>query len=589
MNTTKTAIKELSPDKGTTTIALVGNPNVGKSVFFQKLTGTYAEVSNYPGTTVDFTTGYFDQFRIIDTPGVYSLSGRIDEEKVTLDALKSCDFIINITDVTVLSRDLFLTLSLMQLGKPMLLVVNMMDEADRLGIQVDFALLRETLQIPVYPIAARTGRGIIQAKYAISAQHFQSPSPDFNAMDAPELRVTADRMASKVTRQRSMMAPAKSVLDLDSYFFRPFLGLFLVSFLMCLFYLIIGKLVAQHLIDFTEGYLMKTLYYSKINALLGPLFTLPALGGEDSFLNYLFLGEYGLLTMVPTYLFGLLLPMIFCFYIVFSFLEDLGILPRISVLTDRFLRYFGLNGKAIIPIGLGFGCVTMALISTRILESRRERVIASILLAIAVPCSAQFVVIASVASTLSVKLLLFYVAVVSLVFGIIGVACNLLLPGKTTALFMVLPPLRFPSMINVLQKTARKTKQFLSDAGLLFLLGGLLFSLLGYYNGFPVLYHMMAPLTTSLLGLPEQTSGLFLFSMLKRDLGAAQLHYLVAQGLFTPEQTVIILLVITFFMPCFASLAVLFQEQGLKIGSFLFVVGIVISFGIGAMAAAVLT
>lgn len=572
------------------TIALVGNPNVGKSVFFHRLTGTYAEVSNYPGTTVDLTTGYFSSFKVIDTPGVYSLAGNIDEERVTLDALKQCDYILNIVDGTVLARDLFLTVWLASLGKPMLLLVNMMDEVEALGLQPVFSVLRETLHIPVYPISAKSNRGILQVKYAISSQRFQAPHMPYAADSPASMRTFANSLA-----EQTMQPPLPSEkrkkgrrFDPDLWFFRPFFGLFLVSFLLFLLYFIMGKLIAQHLIDFTEGYVMKVLYYREITDLLSPLLGSGGILGEDSFLSYLLLGEYGLLTMVPTYLFGLLLPMILCFYFVFALFEDSGLLPRISVLTDRFLRHFGLNGKAVIPIGLGFGCVTMALISTRVLESRRERVIASALLAIAVPCSAQFVVLTSVMTTLTPGLLLLYLTVVSSVFAAIGVVCDAILPGKTTPLFLILPPLRVPSLVNILQKTARKTKQFISDAGELFVLGGLIFSLLGYYNGFPVLYHALAPLTTTLLGLPEQASGLFLFSMMKRDLGAAELYTMVAQGLFSPEQTLIVLIVITFFMPCFASMAILFKEQGVRIALFLFFAGILTSFGVGAIIAAML-
>lgn len=589
-------------------LALAGNPNVGKSVVFQALTGLYAEVSNYPGTTVDITSGRFGSYHVIDTPGVFSLADGNDEERVARDALLDCDCILNILDATHLKRDLFLTLQLLALGKPMLLAVNLMDQAEKSGIRLDLPALSRILGVKIIPIAAAKGIGLDLLKESLPAlSRCTSPdsdqdcgsnrscisdandpnrSPNTNDQggspriaDTEEaytrLREEADRLAAQVVRIRSRKPTCSD--KLGHALLNPLTGIPCFAALLCLLFFFIGRFLSSTVVDFTEGYLMGDCYYHFIFGLIARF--LP----PDSFLGNLLIGEYGLLTMVPTYLFGLLLPLLIGFYFSLALLEDSGLLPRIAVLCDRFFMKFGLNGKAVIPLLLGFGCVTMALVTTRILGTKRERLIASVLLCIAVPCSAQFSVIMVIAGTLPPFYLFCYTAVILSLFFLLGSLLNRFLPGTGSDLFLALPPLRLPGLKNGLQKTAMKSKHFLRDAGPMFLIGSLLISTLFYTDGFVTLRELLLPLTEGLLGLPGETATLFLMSIIKRDLGAAYLHSMASQGLLSFPQMTVALTVMTLFVPCFASLAILFKERGAAAACAIWLGSLAAAFGAGGL------
>ncbi|MDO4552911.1 MAG: nucleoside recognition domain-containing protein, partial [Bacillota bacterium] len=369
---------------------------------------------------------------------------------------------------------------------------------------------------------------------------------------------------------------------LDKLLLNPFTGLPLLLLLLLVIFLFIGKFLTQTVAGFTEGVVMSRWYYNWITGLMTDWLD------PDSLWGCVLIGEYGLLTMVPIYLLGLLLPLVVGFYLLMSLLEDSGVLPRIAVLSDRSFSAFGLNGKSVIPILLGFGCVTMALVSTRILGSRRERRIASVLLCVAVPCSAQFAIILAVSSSLEPVYLALYAGTMLLIFSVLGVFLNRILPGQSTDLLLSLPPLRLPTAANALKKTARKSRHFLTDAGPMFLIGGMLISLLNYFNGFPILRQWLSPLTTGLLHLPEDTATLFLMSVIKRDLGAAGLYTMVSRGDLTQPQTLVALTVMTLFVPCIASVMVLFKERGPLDALLIWAGSAIVAFGAGGLMALIL-
>lgn len=570
-------------------LVLTGNPNVGKSVIFQFLTGIYAEVSNFPGTTVELTEGDFDRFRVMDAPGVFGLSAENDEERVTLNAVLHADLIVNVVDGTQLHRDLFLTLQLIDLGIPMVLLINMMDDVEKKHILIDFASLAKTFGIPIVCVSGKTGMGISQMKTTIlqggkTGQPFLPYSSTDSFFHSSAYNETSNRLRRKEVNRilSETLVQKNKTSDLGILLLRPFWGIVFLFLLIAAIYFLIGKVLAQEVIHFTEDFLMGTCYFNWITGLLSPILC------EDSFWGCLLIGEYGLLTMVPIYLLGLLLPLVAGFHLLLSLLEDSGLLSRIAVLSDRWFSKFGLNGKAIIPILLGFGCVTMALITTRILGTKRERLIASTLLCIAIPCSAQFAILMAISAQLSLCSLLLYLSTIFFLFVLVGFCLNHLLSGSSSDLFLVLPPLRAPVLSNILKKTAQKTNHFLHDAGGMFVLGSLLLSFLSYFNGFALLYQSLAPLTKSILGLPPQTAGLFLMCMIKKDLGAAYLYSMVSDGLLTEPQIVIALTTVTLFVPCFASLAVLFKEQSPLQAVFIWCSSIFLSFGAGAILAQIL-
>ncbi|QOX63053.1 hypothetical protein FRZ06_06715 [Anoxybacterium hadale] len=320
-----------------------------------------------------------------------------------------------------------------------------------------------------------------------------------------------------------------------------------------------------------------TYYIAIIKGIITPFLS------EDSFWGSLLIGPYGMLTMTPAYLFGLLLPLVAGFFLFRHLLEDSNLLPRIAKLLDRPFHLIGLNGNAIIPILLGFGCVTVALVSTSILGTKRERLIASVLLCISVPCSAQVAIIFSFAFMLGLKYFIFYLLIITLIFILLGALMNLLLPGSLSPSVLPTPPLRFPDIKKNIKTTVSETVEFLKEAVPTFLIGGTVICILDFYNGFMILRQWFAPLTVGFLNVPENAANLFVMSIIKRDLGAAGFYSMVQNGSFTQKEILVTLIVLTLFVPCFASQMILFK-QGRPLAAVLIWAGsFLIAFSVGGL------
>jgi ferrous iron transport protein B len=289
----------------------------------------------------------------------------------------------------------------------------------------------------------------------------------------------------------------------------------------------------------------------------------------SGFVSELIAGKYGIVSMGLTYAIGIVLPVVGTFFIAFGLLEDSGYLPRLSILSDRLMRLMGLNGKAVLPMVLGFGCVTMATMSTRILSSKRERLIATLLLALGIPCSAQLGVMLGIAAGLSQKAILIVIGVVASQLLLVGFLASRLIRGRPSEFIFEIPPIRIPQFKNVALKTWYRVQWYLKEAVPLFLMGTLaLFildavhiqqrSLLDWTQA------AMAPLISGLLHLPREAAGIFLLGFLRRDYGAAGLYDLAKRGLLSGQQVVVSMVVITLFVPCLASFLVIIKEQGWK-------------------------
>jgi len=323
-------------------------------------------------------------------------------------------------------------------------------------------------------------------------------------------------------------------------------------------------------------------YLSVIKGLITPFCS------EDSFWGNLLIGQYGILTMTPAYLFGLLLPLVTGFYFLQHVLDESCLLPRLAKFLNKPFHLLGLNGNAIIPFVLGFGCVTIALVSTTILGSRRERLIASALLCIAVPCSAQVAIIISFAFLLTFKYFMFYLLVICCVFFLLGTLLNLLLPGTLQPVVMPTPPLRFPDLKQIIKNTAKEAVGFLRDTVPTFILGGMAVSILDYFNGFMKLREWCAPITAELLRIPENATNLFVMSIIKRDLGAAGFYSMVTNGSFTQKEILITLTVLTLFVPCFASQMILFKQGKALTATLIWIGSFVIAFSVGGLVSRIL-
>lgn len=599
---------------GAKKIVLVGNPNVGKSVFFNAFTGLYVDVSNFPGTTVDISHGRFGNDIVIDTPGVYGISSFNDEERVARDVILAADLIVNVVDAVHMERDLFLTLQVIDTGIPVIVALNMMDDARSQGVQIDVDLLEHLLGVPVIPTVAVKGKGVEEMKQRVyeartghippklkkQLQHMLNRIGSFgeallvlegdphvaerHGVPAGDQRETIyherrhrvnDIIGHTVTQTDEGVNFSTS---LGRLMLRPLTGIPLFCLALYAMYYIIGVFVAQDVVGFTEETVMQGYYEPAVRSLVGKYIS------ENSALGTILIGEFGLLTMTVTYILGLLLPLVAGFYFVLSVMEDSGYLPRIATLVDRLMTVIGLNGRAVIPLILGFGCITVATITTRLLGSERERTIATTVLGLAIPCSAQLGVIAGMLANLGPKLVAIYVVVLLLVLGIVGVVLNKVLPGVSSNLLIDLPPIRLPRLENVLKKTVTKSYAFLKEAAPLFMLGALLITILQITGLLSVIQDTVAPVTEGMLKLPRETATVFIMGMIRRDFGAAGLTDMT----LTPEQIVVALITITLFVPCIASLIVMFKECGLKEGMMIWLGSWLAAFAVGGAVAHIL-
>ncbi|WP_058486712.1 ferrous iron transport protein B [Defluviitalea phaphyphila] len=595
-------------------LVLVGNPNVGKSVFFNALTGIYVDVSNFPGTTVDISHGIYNEYIVFDTPGVYGVSSFNDEERVARDVILSGDIILNVVDAVHMERDLFLTQQLIDMGKKVIVALNMMDDVKRNGLKIDIEKLSEMLGVPIIPTVAVHKIGLDEVKNKINTACTGNPisgireklkevmplvsnpseallvleedeniiarnniQKDYNLREKiyHQRRERVNEIVDKVVTQTSQGASFKT--RLSQMMLKPLTGIPILIFTLFIMYEFLGVFIAQTVVGFTEEIIMGTYYNNFIVSIFEPL-----LKGHN-FLEKFLIGEFGILTMVPIYILGLLLPLVIGFYFLLSILEDSGYLPRIATLVDKSLTKLGLNGRAIIPIILGFGCVTMATITTRLLGSKRERFIATMLLGLAIPCSAQLGVIVGMTSSIGISYFLVYVLTIVLVFIITGTILNKILPGESTDLLIDIPPLRIPRIKNILSKTYTKTIMFLKEASPLFVIGAVLITFMEHFNILVGIQNIIAPLTEGFLQLPKEVATAFIMGIIRRDFGAAGLFSLAEQGLLNDAQILVSLVVITLFVPCIAAILVIFKERDWKESALIWFGSIFISFLVGGI------
>lgn len=607
-------------------IALVGHPNVGKSVLFQRLTGQHVTVSNYPGTTVEVARGAaraISGVMLVDTPGVMTFPPHSEDERVTAKVLfdEPLKAILQVGDAKNLRRTLLLTVQLAEMGLPLVLALNMMDEAGARGVAVDHERLAEYLGCPVTPTTATRGQGVealVEALRGAAPPQFRvnypaeieaaladvctrlPPAPVSarslgllwlsgdalseawlsERLDAGSMEELAaireglqmafvEPVANAILRARLDFAEGAAaaslsksgemvfgpVARLGNLTTHPVWGLPILGLVLYGLYWFVGVFGAGVLVDLLEEDLFGGLINPWVAGLVERLVALP-------WLAELLVGEYGLWTMGMTYALALILPIVSTFFLAFGVLEDSGYLPRLAALTNRLFRALGLNGKAVLPMVLGLGCVTMATLTTRVLESKRERLLVTLLLALAVPCSAQLGVVMGMLAAISFQATLIWSGVVFSVLLVVGWLAARLVPGERTMLLVELPPLRRPMVSNVLAKTIARLEWYLKEVVPLFLIGTTLMFILDKSGVLGWLVRVGEPLVQGWLGLPAQASAAFIMGFLRRDFGATGLFVMEAQGMLTAVQVVVAMVTITLFIPCVASVLVIARERG---------------------------
>jgi len=560
-------------------LALVGNPNVGKSVVFGRLTGQYVTVSNYPGTTVAVSTGRAligaEVFDVIDTPGVNGLEGTLSEdERITEQVLATggADLVVQVADARNIRRALMLTSQIAAFGIPTILVLNMTDEAWARGISVDADALAAELGVPVIEMVAVEGRGLQELRDALPSATVPSIAIQATLMNHAEW---AHALTARV-RRVSALSRFRVQEWLSRLTREPATGIPLLGVVLYLFYLFVGVFGAQTLVKLLEDDLFGRAINPAAIWLAARFIPLPLV---RDFL----VGQYGLITMGVTYSVAIVLPVVSTFFLMFGFLEDSGYIPRLAIFCDRIFRTMGLNGKAVLPMVLGLGCDTMATMTTRILATPKERLIAILLLALGVPCSAQLATIMGILGGISFKALVTLFAVVLSQMVLVGFLAARVLTGERSDFVLELPPLRLPRLRNLLTKTALRVKWYLGEAVPLFLIGTVLLFVLDRVGGLVALSSAARPIVTGMLGLPPKAAEVFVMGFLRRDYGAAGLFLMARDGSLTNVQAVVALTVMTLFVPCVANFLMIVKERGLRIGLAILAVVTLIAVGTGAV------
>ncbi len=629
-------------------VALVGNPNVGKSVLFNALTGAYVTVSNYPGTSVEVSRGsstiHGQTWQVIDTPGMYSIHTITEEERVAREIIlhETPDVVIHVLDARNLERMLAMTIQLIEAELPVILVVNIMDEAERMGLKIDLELLRQRLGIPVIGAATARKRGLDEIRRAIAEYGEGERSPkQFSYSSLLEQNVTEvaglmkgeyilsrralallllqqDEEIIDLVRQREgecyaiiaekangiaferresfhldlslerndivrkivqgvVSAPEKRVITvaerLAHWSVQPLTGIpMLMAVLYFGLYKFVGDFGAGTLVDLLE----KQIFVDRVNPWVTAQLKhiIPW-----EIIQELFVGEYGIITLGIRYAVGIILPIVATFFIFFSFLEDTGYFPRLALLVDRIFKKFGMTGRAVIPMVLGFGCDTMATMVTRTLETVRERIIATILLSLAIPCSAQLGVIIALLSKAPGALAVWSLCLL-LLFMVVGLLASRLLPGDAPMFYMELPPMRLPQFSNVLTKTYTRMQWYFLEILPLFVLASVLLWLGKVTGFFEKAVDALTPVMAS-LGLPRETAVAFLFGFFRRDYGAAGLYDLQTKGLMNPRQLTVAAVTLTLFIPCVAQFLIMKKERGWKVAGSIGLFVSLLAFGSG--------
>lgn len=629
-------------------VILIGNPNVGKSVIFNYLTGKYVTVSNYPGTTVEVSTGtmavHGKKVQVLDTPGVNSLIPMSEDEKVTRDILlqESNSHLIQVMDTKNIRRGLLISLQLLEMGLPFIVLLNMWDEAKSRGIEIKTQALSERLGVPVLKTVATRQKGLEKIKGNLQDRPLSSiPIHYTEAIESgisqiiallPEASISkrslalmllsgdeslagwlhhhlseneilriekirqeiqihfadsigylinqarlqkVDELLSQVMGIRGK-APQSVSSFLGNLSIHPFWGIPILLSILWITYEFVGVFGAQTSVKFLEETLFGKWLLPPTTTLIQHFIPVP-------FLQEFLIGPYGVITMALTYAIAIVLPIVGCFFLVFGLMEDSGYLPRLAVMTNQVFKKMGLNGKAVLPMVLGLGCDTMATMTTRILDTEKDRTIVTLLLALGVPCSAQLGVILGMFASLPVLYLSIWIFIIAGLLVVVGYLAARVIPGEGSDFILEIPPLRVPLISNVAVKTMARIEWYLKEAVPLFILGTLILFILHKTKILSFLEWAATPLIVHLLDLPAKATEAFLIGFLRRDYGAAGLFMLAKEGQLNSHQILVSLVTMTLFIPCIAQFFMMAKERGLKKALWMSAVIIPVAFGVGGM------
>lgn len=534
----------------------MGNPNVGKSVIFSKLTGMNVISANYTGTTVTFTKGDFtyknEKISLIDVPGTYTLEATSPAEEVAVDMLKQgAGAIICVLDATNLERNLNLAFQLKEYNMPIVYSLNLMDVAERQGITIDIDGLSKALGAPVIETVATHNKGLKkvldEAVKAFKAQE----EIQIEVLSKEERWKKVGEICEKV--QTIEYREPKFIDKLGDWTMQPFPGIPIAIVVLAL---VLGIVVGG-------GKALRSLVLLPIiNEGIVPIITdlVSRIIPEGVFLKLL-VGDFGVLVKGIEWPFALILPYVLLFYIVLSFLEDSGYLPRLGVLVDGILRKLGLPGGNIVPFIMGYGCAVPAILGTRASSSYKERLILTSLVSLAVPCTAQTGAFFSLLGDRSVFVLIFVYMISFVAIVVVGVALNKMLPGKSAPMLLEIPNLLMPSKGTLFKKIWIRLKHFLVEAEVPMMIGILLAALIFETGFINVIGTALEPLVVGWLGLPKEASISLLLGIIRRELAVMPLLDMDLSIIQVMVGSVVAL----FYIPCLSVFIVLVKEFKLKV------------------------
>jgi len=547
-------------------ILLVGNPNVGKSAIFNRLTGLDVIISNYPGTTVDWTKGSVQIegkiYELIDTPGTYSIEPTCEAEEVTakqISEMKDNDIIINVVDATNLERNLYLTLGLLETGKPMLIALNLWDDTKHKGIDIDVEKLKKFLQVPVITTSGLTGTGIKNLIEEVK----NAGNPNIHKHTTDEKWKDVGKLVMDV--QKVKHRHHTIIEKFEDLTIKPVTGIPIAIIVLFLTFAVVG-FIGEGLIKNLFDPLFENFYLPVIENLADVL-----KGNEilyKIFIGTLIEGKIDLFASLGALTSGIYIPLaavlayIIAFYLLLGILEDSGYLPRLSVLTDSIFHKFGLHGFGIVPAILGLGCRVPGVMATRVFETRKQRFIAITMLAISVPCAAQTAALVSLwALTENFNYICVVFAILLFLYVINGILLNKFIKGESPEILLEIPPYRKPTLMVVLKKLWMRVKVFIFKAFPVIFLGVMLLNILDIIGLTDILAIIAETPFEILFGLPAVAALPLATGFLRKELAVGMLIPLVVSGALNMQQLIIasVLVVITF--PCIATFGIMFKEM----------------------------